>query len=137
MAKLLDSSLLGSGKSTLAGFRFLEGGSGWVVCGVVVGDAKLLHVSRDGQIQYVSETRKSFLGSGTADPRAVYLRPDRRDMVVAASDGAWAALGGARKIASEVLSLTLRVPLADVPLLLLEKPRVLLDDATLVLGVIE
>ena len=89
------------------------------------------------EIQYVSETRKDFLGSGTADPVAVYLRPERRDLVVAATDGAWASLGGANKIASELLKMVFRVPLVDVPVQLLEKPRVLLDDATLALGMVE
>ncbi len=137
MAKLLDSSLLGAGRSTFAGFRFLQAGSGWVVCGVVVGDAKLLHVSRDGKIAYISETRKSFLGSGAADPLAVYLRLDRRDLVLAASDGAWAALGGAQRITTALLGVALREPVEVLPTRLPEKPRVLLDDATLVLGTID
>ncbi|HXV59545.1 MAG TPA: hypothetical protein VEK15_02540 [Vicinamibacteria bacterium] len=137
LAKLIDSFLVGIGRSTLAGFRFVRGESGWIVSGVVIGDAKLLHVSREGEVRFVSQSGKDFLGTGAIDPVGVYLRPQQHDIVVAASDGAWAALGGAHKMVREILSVALRGPIAEVPVRLLEKPRFLLDDATLVIGILD
>jgi hypothetical protein len=122
IVKVLDSYAMGSARTTFVGFRILSSNSGLVTLAVTVGDSKLA-LCQDGRVVFVSDSTKRFLGTGEAEPVAALLRPNPGDLLIAATDGAWNALGGAPGI--------LRAS-GSTPVEALERPKVLLDDATLV-----
>ncbi|HVS16943.1 MAG TPA: hypothetical protein VMV46_23785 [Thermoanaerobaculia bacterium] len=119
---MLDSFAMGLARATFVGLRVLAAESGVVVLGVTVGDSKLAHY-RNGIPLFVSDSTKRFLGTGESEPQPALLRPEPGDHVVAATDGAWNALGGASGLPRSLTS---------APAETLERPRFLLDDATLV-----
>jgi hypothetical protein len=125
LVRVLDSFAMGLARTTFVGFRVLFADSGPVILAVTVGDSKLA-LLREGRALFVSDSTKRWLGTGEVEPGTVLLRPEPRDLLVAATDGAWNALGGAAGILRSS---------AATPVEALERPRVLLDDATLVTAV--
>lgn len=88
-AKLLDSSLLGGDQSTFIAIAVLEG----KIVGTCAGDSRLYKVTRDGQINILSEGASKFrLGSGQVQPFPIHLQVNRGDLFLLMSDGAWTPL---------------------------------------------
>lgn len=77
-------------------------------------------------------TNKSFPGTGKAEPAPVLIHPVKGDHVLALSDGAYNALGGAEKVARLLMTIKLKKAPPDIPHAMLDQVRNRMDDMTVV-----
>ena len=87
--KLLDSALMGGEQSTFIALAILEN----KIVGTCVGDSRMYRMSRDGQLNILTEGASKFrLGSGRVNPYPIHLPVNRGDTFLLMSDGAWTPL---------------------------------------------